>query len=245
MDHFKVRAMKAYVNIGANIEFRLTEAVLVYRGAGNGAFASLHQVKQAENGIPYLTPGEALTTAFLRTLAQGLGVQVKPEILPDNVLARTPDMLVWWSRPRRRVMFFGGTDEEARKINGLVFPHPALIFKVTGKDLFVRAMATNSRPGPDTLLKTAPYWNTDSRGLVCAGSMRIPESSDIASISGWQDAYFQSQFTHAAGAVRLTSYPEGFIGLWRSLVGRKRFPVQYLIDAGETLQEFVTPANER
>ena len=38
--------MKAYVNIGANHEFRLSEAVLVYRGGGDGAFASLHQVKQ-------------------------------------------------------------------------------------------------------------------------------------------------------------------------------------------------------
>jgi PRTRC genetic system protein B len=128
MHHFEVRAMQAYVNIGANHEFRLSEAVLVYRGGGDGAFASLHQVKQGEDGIPHLTPGEALATAFLRTLAQGLGAQVKPEILPDNVLVRTPDMLVWWSRPRRRVMFFGGTDEEARMLNGLVFPHPALIF---------------------------------------------------------------------------------------------------------------------
>jgi len=244
MDHFKVRTMQAYVNIGANNEFRLSEAVLVYRGGGNRAFASLHQVKQGENGIPYLTPGEALTTAFLRTLAQGLGAEVKPEILPDNVLVRTPDMLVWWSRPRRRVMFFGGVDKEARKLNGLVFPHPALIFKVAGKDLFVRAMATASRPGPETPLKTAPDWNTDSRGLVCAGSMRVPESSDIASIPAWEDAYFQSEFTHAAGAVRLTSHPGGFIGLWRSLTGRNRFPVQYLIDAGETLQEFVARGNE-
>src|SRR5208337_1458934 len=144
MDHFKVRAMKAYVNVGANHEFKLAQAVLVYRGGGDGAFASLHQVKQAEDGIPYLTAGEALTTAFLRTLAQGLGAQVKPEILPDNVLARTPDMLVWWSRPRRRVMFFGGTDEEARKLSALIFPHPALIFKVAGRNLFVRAVATRS-----------------------------------------------------------------------------------------------------
>jgi PRTRC genetic system protein B len=142
-------------------------------------------------------------------------------------------------------MFFGGTDEEARKLNGLVFPHPALIFKVAGKDLFVRAMATNSRPGPDTLLKTAPCWDTDGQGLVCAGSMRVPESSDIASIPAWQDAYFQSEFTHAAGAVRLTSSPGGFIGLWKGLAGRKRFPVQYLTDVGETLQEFVAHGNER
>ena len=237
--------MQAYVNIGANIEFRLSEAVLVYRGGGDGAFASLHQVKQAGDGIPYLTADEALTTAFLRTLAQGLGAQVKPEILPDNVLVRTPDMLVWWSRPRRRVMFFGGTDEEARKLIGLLFPHPALIFKVAGRDLFVRAVTTNARPKPETPMKTAPYWNTDGRGLVCAGSMRVPDTSDVASIPQWEDAFFQSEFTHAAGAVRPTSHPGGFIGLWRSHAGKKRFPVQYLTDAGETLQEFVARGNER
>jgi PRTRC genetic system protein B len=236
--------MRAYVGIGGNWEFKLSEAVLVYRAGGGEAFASLHRVKQDDSGVPYLAPGESLTTAFVRSLAQGLGARVKPEILPDNVLARTPDMLVWWSRPQRRVMFFGGTDEEARKISGLVFPHPALIFKLLGKDLFVRAVATTSRPGPETHLKTAPYWNTDARGLVCAGSMRVPESSDIASIPGWEGAYFQSEFTHAAGAVRLISHPGGFIGLWQSAAGRERFPVQYLTDAGETLQEFVARGSE-
>ena len=237
--------MHAYVAIGANSEFKLSEAVLIYRAGGGGAFASLHRIKQADDGIPYLAPGEPLTTAFVRTLAHGLGAQVKPEMFSENILARTPDLLVWWARPQQRVMFFGGTDEEARKINGLVFPHPALIFKLLGKDLFVRAIATSSRPGPGTPLKTAPYWNTDARGLVCAGSMRVPESSDIVSTPGWEGAYFQSEFTHAAGAVRLTSHPEGFIGLWRSLVGSKRFPVQYLTDAGETVQEFVARGSER
>ena len=236
--------MQAYVAIGANSEFKLSEAVLIYRAGGEGAFASLHRIKQADDGVPYLAPGEPLTTAFVRTLAQGLGAQVKPEMFSENILARTPDLLVWWSRPQRRVMFFGGTDEEARKISGLVFPHPALIFKVVGKDLFVRAIATSSRPGPGTPLKTAPYWNTDARGLVCAGSMRAPESSDIVSIPGWEGAYFQSEFTHAAGAVRLISHPGGFIGLWRSAAGRERFPVQCLTDAGETLQEFVARGSE-
>ena len=143
--------MQAYVAIEANSEFKLSEAVLIYRAGGEGAFASLHRIKQADDGVPYLAPGEPLTTAFVRTLAQGLGAQVKPEMFSENILARTPDLLVWWSRPQRRVMFFGGTDEEARKISGLVFPHPALVFKVLGKDLFVRAIATISRPSPETV----------------------------------------------------------------------------------------------
>ena len=238
--------MRAYVDIGASREFRLSEAVLVYRGGGEGAFASLHQVKQAEDGVPYLAPGELLTTAFVRALAQGLGARVAPEIFPDSVLARTPELLVWWSRPRRRVMFFGGAEEEARKLNGLVFPHPALVFKVAGKELYVRALRTSSRPGPETPLKTAPYWNTDGpQGHVCPGTMRLPESADAASIPHWEDAHFQSEFTHASGAVRLTNHPEGFIGLWRSLVGRKRFPGRYLTDAGEMLQEFVARGDGR
>jgi len=231
--------MQAHVAIGANREFRLAEAVLIYRGEGETAFASLHQVKQADNGAPYLAPGEALTTAFLRTLAKGLGSQVKPEVFPDHLLARAPDLLVWWSPPRQRVMFFEGTDEEARKLNGLVFPHPALVFKVSGKNLFVRALATDSRPTPETKLMTAPYWNTDSRGLVCPGTMRVPDTTDLASMAKWEGSYFGSAFTHAGGAVRLTHHAGGFVWLWRSLAGKKRFPVRYLTDGRETLQEFV------
>ena len=245
MGRFRVKKMKAYVNIGANREFKLSEAVLVYRSGGDGAFVSLHKVEQGQDAAAYLAAGEPLTTAFVRTLAEGLGARVKPEILPDNVLARTPDLLVWWSKPQRRVMFFGGTGEEARKLNGRIFPHPTLAFKVAGKDLFVRALAGNSRPVQNSPLKTAPYWNTDSRGLVCPGTMRIPDSCDVSSIPHWQAAYFQSEFTHAAGTVRLTSHPGGFIGLWRSVAGRKRFPARYLTDADETLEGFVVRGADR
>ena len=71
------------------------------------------------------------------------------------------------------------------------------------------------------------------------------ESADVASIPQWEHCYFHSEFTHASGAVRLTSHPEGFIGLWKGLAGRKRFPARYLTDAGETLQEFVAQGDER
>jgi hypothetical protein len=68
----------------------------------------------------------------------------------------------------------------------------------------------------------------------------VPESTSVDSIKGWEAAFFQSSFTHALGAVRLTSHKQGFVGLWRGLAGKKAFPARYLTDARETLREFVT-----
>jgi len=139
-------------------------------------------------------------------------------------------------------MFFGGVDEKARKLNGLIFPHPALIFKVAGRDLFVRAAATNSRPDSATPLKTAPIGTLtfESAPAVCVYPTLLTRRR-----------YHRGKTHSSIGIqprrrrVRFTSHPEEFIGLWRNLAGKKRFPGQYLTDAGETLQEFVAPANER
>ena len=87
---------------------------------------------------PYLDAGEPLTVDFLRQLAKGLGQTVAREILPANVLARTPDMMVWWTRQQRRVMFFSDSSD-GRTLNGHVFPQPPLVFRVCGSELSVRA----------------------------------------------------------------------------------------------------------
>ena len=101
----------------------------------------------------------------------------------------TPDMIAWWARATREVMFFGGVDPEARELDGATYPHPALVFKVTGRELFVRALERNERPTGETLLKTAPYWNCDSAGRVCLGSMRVPDETTVESIAGWQSGF--------------------------------------------------------
>jgi PRTRC genetic system protein B len=107
-----------------------------------------------------------------------------------------------------------------------------------------RIMFNFAWPQAETPLKTAPYWNTaGDGGRVCLGNARAPESASVESIKSWQAAFFQSSFTNPLGAVRLTNHKQGFIGLWRSLAGKKVFPVRYLTDAKETLGEFV--ARER
>jgi len=232
--------MEARVVIGASRTFALKNAVLLY-GDGMSMFATLHAVMiRAKSGAPHLGPGQALTTAFLRTLAEGLGTRITAEIFPENVLARTPETITWWTRARREVMFFGGVDPDARALDGGAYPHPALVFRVTRRELFVRALERDERPAGETPLKTAPYWNCDAAGRVCLGSMRVPDQTTVESISDWQAGFFRSQFTHANGAVRLTSHPGGFLGLWKILKGSQYpFPTEFLTDAKETLRQFV------
>lgn len=231
--------MQAELAIGEAHTLDLCHAVLVYSGSRR-AFATLHDVIKQEDAAPLLGPARPLGLAFLRTLARGLGSQVAAEILPANVLARTPEMLMWWSPAARRIMFFGEADGQARELNGKVFPHPALVFKVRDGELYVRALARNARPDATTRLRTAPYWNVaGENGRVCLGTARAPEDLSVDSIPRWRDAFHNSAFTHVLGAVRLTSHPKGFLGLWRSLTGKKRFPARYLTDARETLADFV------
>ncbi len=236
--------MNTHIRIGDNRTFALKQAVLLYQD-GTRAFATLHEVKHRPNQAPYLTAGQSVTTGFLEALAKGLGASMAAEVLPEHVLARTPELIAWWSRARPRLMFFGGGNAETKELNGKLYPHPALVFMVQGRELFVCALAENRRPSANTRLCNAPYWNTDSHGRVCLGSMRVPGEAGVASLAGWENAYFASEFTHPSGAVRLTSHPGGFLGLWSCLAGRKRvFPVKFLAESKQTLKEFVERRGE-
>jgi hypothetical protein len=68
--------------------------------------------------------------------------------------------------------------------------------------------------------------------------MRSPDEAGANAISLWEQAFFQSEFTHQTGIKKLTSHPGGFHGLWSSLAGKSRFPVKFLVPANETLLEF-------
>jgi len=233
--------MNVHVRIGDNRIFTLKQAVLFYQ-EGNRAFATLHEVKHRPNESPYLRAGQSVTTGFLETLAKGLGSSMAAEVLPEYVLARTPGLIAWWSQAQFRLMFFGGNDPKTRNLSGKMYTHPALVFMIQERELFVRALAENRRPKSNTPLRNAPYWNTDAQGRVCLGSMRVPEEVSVSTIMKWEKAYFESEFTHASGAVRLTTHPGGFLGLWSGLVERKRFPGRFLADSKQTLQGFIEGA---
>ena len=232
--------MEISVAIDGGQSLTLSGAVLVYQG-GREAFAVWHPAKSGPaEAAPYLAEAEPLTMEFLRALSTGLGVYVPPEILPASVLVRTSELLVWWTPAQHRILFFGEHSGAGNELNGKRYPVPPLVFKVALGKLWVRALDKDERPRGETKLRTAPFWNCNDAAEVCVGTMRLPESSGVEAMEGWECGFFQSEFTHAYGAARLTSFPGGFLALCRRLAGsRQPFPKEYLTDARETLRQFV------
>ena len=68
--------------------------------------------------------------------------------------------------------------------------------------------------------------------------MRAPKSLTVASIAAWQQAFFQSEFTHPGGGGRLTKRRGGTTALWNSLAGKSRFPQSALVEL-ETLNQYL------
>ena len=236
--------MRISTQIGNRQEFVLTKALLIYEEQVDKRehFVTLHDVvhDKVSQGHPVLSPGRLLTESFLEALATGLHRPAKAVLLPENVLAWTADLLVWWTPPRSHAMFFseGGEDREA--VNGRVFPHPALVWKVRRGCLYLRAIQEAVRPSAETALMIAPYWNTEPRsGDVCEGSMLRPRETNPGNMQEWELGFFHSRFTHPSGIGKLTSHPGGFMGLWTELAAKEIFPAHYLLSARQTMREFV------
>jgi hypothetical protein len=139
--------MNAYIDIGGSEVLMLKGALLVYRGRSRG-FVSWHEVRRnVGEGAPFLGEAQEVTTDFVHHLAQGLGTAVPTEILPENVLARTAEMMAWWTPANVRPMFFAAHDPGAHKLTGQRFFQPPLVWKVKDRDLWIRALQENPPAG--------------------------------------------------------------------------------------------------
>jgi len=239
--------MRVTTEIGNRHEFVLKRALLVYEDhvSRRDHFVSVHDVirENPSQEPSLLGPGRLLTTAFLKELCRGLERRGRTMILPENVLAYTSDLLMWWTPPRLHRMFFSDGADDRHELHGQVCPHPSLLWLVRHGRLSLRALDHSVRPTPTTPLTVAPYWNTEpSRGDVCEGDMRRPRETDVSNMLEWEEGFFNSRFTHPSGVGKLTSHPGGFIGLWTELAGTQQFPTQYLVPARQTLQQFVGEA---
>ena len=204
-------------------------------------FVTLHEVIH-EGEEARLRTGHLVTPQMLSRLMNDLGQSTPTEILPERVLVRTADTIIWWRPAGQAVMFFSdrGGDAMLKKLNGEKYPHPPLLFKVNGSNLWIRALGANRRPSGKSPLYLAPYWNCYDNGSVCTGTMKIPREKSVTAIGDWEQSYFRSEFTHAGGAGRRTTYPGGLLAMWQILQSKTRFPLEYLVEAKQTVGQFVS-----
>lgn len=204
-------------------------------------FLTLHEVIH-EGEEARLGTGHLVIPQLLSRLMNDLGESTPVEILPARVLVRTADTIVWWKPAGQTVMFFSdrGGDAVLKGLNGKKYPHPPLLFKTKGSNLWIRALGANQRPTEKIPLFRAPYWNCYENGSVCTGTMKVPSEKSVIAIKDWEQSFFRSEFTHAGGAGKLTTYPAGLLAMWQSLVSKRKFPARYLVNTRQTLGEFVS-----
>jgi PRTRC genetic system protein B len=238
--------LDTYINLRSTASFELREALLIYssdRAMGRtdgSAFVTKHAVKLDAKGAPSLLPGSPLGESDIFALIEQLRGAVPSEFLPENVLMRTQETIVWWTPSTIRPMYYvDNKGQELKQLSGKRFPQPALVFRARPGSLDIRALAADERPTPETPLYLAPYWNVSNNGSVCLGTTKVPREASVKSLPRWEEAFFESEFTHANASSSLTKHPGGFIGLWKSLIGKKKFPVEHLCYTKETLAQFI------
>ncbi len=239
--------MQPLISLSSTVSFELREALLVYRSSERrspstsvSAFVTKHSVRLSQSGIPSLDVGSPIQRSDIFELIQQQLGALPVEFLPANVLVRAQESIVWWTPPAIRPMFYAKEKgNEVAFLSGRRFPQPSLVFRAQTGSLDIRALLSNERPGPKTPLYRAPYWNVNDSGEVCLGTTQVPNEVTIDSLARWENAFFESEFTHPNATRKLTEHPGGFVALWKSLIGKRHFPANYLIDAKESLGSFI------
>jgi|SRR5471032_3208060 len=237
--HFQIRTQTGGV-------LRLAQAVLIYRGASDSAFATVHDVKQVD-GEPVILAGRAMTPRAANQLSRALSKNVAHGgFLPGTVLYVDGDLLLWWVPPSRRHIMFRAPELGAPE-RGEVVPHPGLVFAASSAVWKVWAVKGKERPTLRTALFQSPYFNVWEGGAICRGNVQVPEGTTTEKIAAWNAAFMGSFFTHPNGNGKLVRYRGGAFAFWRDMLdGRfKRFPERVLVDENTSLGALLGIEGER
>lgn len=196
------------VSENASSSAKLSAAILLYKNCANLSsratlYATLHPVYTDKPGEPaQIGAGRPLGIGNLRKMCASLmdSVRFSTGVLSERILAVGFDYVVWWQPPGRQTHFFECTANadggiSVGKRSGLCLT-PGIIFAAKGSVLMAFAVKGKHRPCAETPLFHLPAMNVWSHGQVCTGNVRLPKSSDAHSIEAWENAFWQSRFTH-------------------------------------------------
>ena len=187
----------------------LQKAILVYGPSvaprnfhteeSGAAHATINDVDMS-SGSPVLKAGRLMTQSDLETLVKALAQSeslAQPAWIDTTMLAMGAGRMIWYTPACQRSMFFKASSftENSFDAQGLL-PSPALVWMVMQGQLYVYAYKGAARPGKETALYQAPFFNVWSQGKVCTGNAAMPVGDAAAVPHHWVDAFFGSNFTH-------------------------------------------------
>ena len=220
---------------------RLASAVLVYKGNGGAAFATVHEVQESESGPPMLLPGKAMTVLAAARLARSFTKRGnKGGFVPPNLLFQDALATAWWVPPGRRHVWFRCAEFGEGDVGASV-PHPGLVFAVTAdRSWLVWAVKGSERPAEDTPMFTAPYFNVYAGGAICRGNVEVPAVTDAERIEAWNTAFFGSFFTHPNNP-RTVICEGGAHRFWKDMLAGAyaQFPDDVLVPLDKTLAQLL------
>lgn len=218
---------------------KLQSAILLYGSTktyGNLRYATIHPVDSAgRDAPPVIRAGRPLDGRSLQSVCADLmeSARVRSGVLPATVLSVGLEHVVWWSPPGRRTYFFNTSVADDGRVyvgqrNGMALT-PGLVFVAKRQQMMVFAVQGDERPDADTRLCHAPLMNVYEDGKVCTGSMPLPDTTVAASIAKWEEAFWNSNFTHPNHA-KPVSYTGGLHAFSLALLdGRfRKFPQRVL-----------------
>lgn len=223
------------------------QAILLYQGQRPGSYSStgttlmatLHDIANegtSKNPRVVIQPGSPITKEALFSVLKSLGDKhaMSADLLPENLLSYSSMHQMWW-RPAGMAQVFFDCKELGKR--GAMVHHPALVFLVISGHYRLFAIKESKRPGAETALFHAPYFNVYDTGSVCMGSAARPSKLTPEHIKEMEDSFFNSSFTHVNGKVRKIEHPRGEYAFWKDMLDGEHaeFPIDMLVPHGFTL----------
>ncbi|WP_354677946.1 PRTRC system protein B [Cupriavidus plantarum] len=233
--------MAEILTVSRSHDVALQGAILLYgEGPGQFSYATAHRMVSDASGRPVIGAGVPLNRMALIHAVRQVAANALPkgEFLTPNVLSISATTVTWWCPAASRRVFF--KCEEFGERNAIV-AHPALVFQASHSGFSVFALQGEDRPLPETALFEPPYFNTWDHGRICIGSAQVPKQIDVASISGWEEGFFNSAFTHPNHGGKRVAYERGVYAFWQDMLDGKfpDFPKQVLVPMKLTLAQLI------
>lgn len=168
-----------------------------YRDPSRGTQLALtvHDIQQSPTGA-VITAGRLFSEADKQELRDYLNGEdsIKSEWLPSNLMLINSQKMVWYVPSKIRTMHI----TVGSKVQHISLKWPSLIFQADSDgQLKIAAYSGSARPKLSQPLYHAPLWNIYGNTKLCSGSAITTNIISVSSMKVWEDAVFETVFTHS------------------------------------------------